>query len=284
MTEQTVTGPDVTLTFERFGAPTDPTVLLIAGGAQSMVWWPDTFCRRVAAGGRQVVRYDHRDTGRSTSWPAGHPGYTGTALATDPLLVLDALSVTAAHVVGLSMGGGIAQYLGVEHPGRVRSLTLMFTSPAGGRSDGGALPPVDPALAATFSDPIPEPDWEDRAAVIRHRVEVERPYAGDVFEADRLRRLATLEVDRTADMAASMTNHVLAESSWSGRGRLGAITAPTLVVHGTADPLFPIGHGRALVAEIPGARLLALDGVGHEVPPPRTWDGVIPELLAHTAG
>lgn len=281
--DETVTSGDVTLTFERFGDPLAPTVLLIAGGAQSKVWWEVEFCERLAAGGRQVVRYDHRDTGRSTQWPAGRPGYGTEALATDPLHVLDGAGVDAAHIVGLSMGGGIAQYLGVEHPSRVRSLTLISTSPAGGRTDGGALPAITPTLAATFADPAPEPDWSDRAAVIDHRVQVEKPYAGVVFEAERVRRLATLEVHRTPDMAAAMSNHFLAEGSWSGRGRLAGITAPTLVIHGTADPLFPIGHGEALAAEIPGSRFLALDGVGHEVPPPRTWDVVIPALLAHTA-
>src|SRR3954470_22504098 len=92
---------------ETFGEPGDPALLLIAGGASSMDWWEDEFCRRLAAGGRYVVRYDHRDTGRSTSFPAGNPPYSGVDLGADALGVLDALGLAAAHLVGLSMGGAL---------------------------------------------------------------------------------------------------------------------------------------------------------------------------------
>src|SRR4051794_16299799 len=139
---------------ETFGEPDDPAVLLIAGGASSMDWWEDEFCRRLAAGGRFVIRYDHRDTGRSTSFPAGAPPYSGSDLAQDALGVLDALGVHRAHVVGLSMGGGLAQRIAVESPHRLLSLTLMSTSPGsvpetgatGGSETGPAnSPPTRPA-------------------------------------------------------------------------------------------------------------------------------------------
>lgn len=284
MTEMTTTVQGGTLCVETFGEPADPAVLLIAGGGQSMVWWEDAFCARLAGGGRYVVRYDHRDTGRSTSWPAGEPGYGSRDLATDPLHVLDSLGVERAHVVGMSMGAGIAQFLALDHGERVRSLVLAESSPAGpGNADNG-LPPPTVAVAASFTDPDPEPDWSDRDAVVAYRVAVERPYTGGLgLDEPRVRRLAALEVDRTTDMAASLTNHFVLDDGWSLRDRLGGITAPTLVLHGTTDPLFPLEHGEALAREIRHARLVPLVGVGHEIPPPPLWDLVVPAILDHTA-
>ena len=275
----------VELCVETFGRPADPTVLLVAGGAQSMVWWEAALCERIAGCGRHVVRYDHRDTGRSTTSPVGAPAYTAEDLATDPLRILDALDVDAAHVVGMSMGGGIAQHLAVHHPSRVRTLTLVSTSPDGPGDASNGLPPIAPPVMATFTDPDPEPDWSDRESVLLYRVDAERAYVGSLgFDEERVRRLAAAEIDRTRDMAASMTNHFLAEGGPSERHRLGTIAAPTLVLHGTDDPLFPIGHGEALAREIPGARLVPLPGVGHEIPPPSLWDVVVTELVTHPAG
>ena len=284
MTEQVLAVDGVELCVEAFGSPDDPAVLLIAGGAQSMVWWDDGFCRLLADGGRFVVRYDQRDTGRSTSSPAGRPPYGAVELAADPIRILDALGLPAAHLVGLSMGGGLAQLLAVTRPERVRTLTLMSTTPAG-PSDGGPLPGPAPRVAATFSSPDPEPDWSDRDAVLRYRVDGERPYAGTLgFDEARVRRLAAAEIDRTTDMAASMTNHFLLDDAWPADGDLADITAPTLVLHGTADPMFPVEHGRALARRIPGARLVELPGVGHEQPPPQLWDVAVPAILGHTTG
>ncbi|GAA4428361.1 hypothetical protein GCM10023169_29390 [Georgenia halophila] len=284
MSERTLTLDGVDLCFEAYGARADPVVLLIAGGGQSMDWWEVEFCHRLAAVGRHVVRYDHRDTGRSSTSPAGEPSYTAADLARDPLRILDHLAVERAHLVGLSMGGGIAQQLTILHPDRVRTLTLMSTSPAGPGDDDNGLPPMDPQLAATFTDPAPEPDWQDQDAVVTYRVEVERPFGGTMrFDEGRVRRIATREVTRTHNMAASMTNHFLVEDGWSQRSRLSEISVPTLVMHGTADPLLPFGHGVALAREIPGARLVPLDGMGHQQPPPELWDLVIASLAEHTA-
>ncbi len=267
------------LAVEAFGSPSDPTVLLIAGGGQSMDWWEIAFCQRLAAADRQVVRYDHRDTGWSTSSPPGEPTYAGVDLANDPLVVLDALGVDRAHIVGMSMGGGIAQRIAIEHPERVRTLTLVSTSPIGSGSEEKGLPPVTPELKATWEEPIPEPDWSDLDAVIAYRTEIERPYAGS-FDERRVRRLAEIEVRRTPGMAASITNHFTLDDHWSGRS--DRITAPTLVPHGTADPLFPFSHGAALAREIHGARLVPLEGVGHEIFPPEHWDTVLAALVTHT--
>ncbi len=282
MAEQVLAVDGVELCVETFGSPGDPAVLLIAGAAQSMVWWEDEWCGLLAGGGRFVVRYDHRDTGRSTSSPAGHPAYAGVDLATDPLRILDALGLPDAHLVGLSMGGGVAQVVAVTRPERVRTLTLVSTT-AAGPTDGAPLPGPAPRVAATFTSPEPEPDWADRDAVLRYRVEAERPYAGALgFDEPRVLLLAAREVDRTRDMAASMTNHFLLDDAWPADADLRSIAAPTLVLHGTADPLFPVEHGRALARLVPGARLVELDGVGHEQPPRKRWDVAVPAILEHT--
>lgn len=282
MTEQTITTDGVELCVETFGDPADPTVLLIAGGAQSMVWWEDDFCNQLAKAGRHVVRYDHRDTGRSTSSPAGQPSYTGEDLATDPLRILDALGIDRAHLVGLSLGGGIAQRLALEYPERVRTLTLTASSPWVATEKAHNLPGPTPQVTATFTSPDPEPDWTDRDAVIEYRVDAERPYVGSLgFDEPRCRRLAVLEVDRTTNMAASITNHFILDDSPS-EARLSQITAPTLILHGTTDPMFPLEHGQALAEEIPGARLAPLPGSGHQQPPPELWDLAITELVDHT--
>lgn len=282
MTEQTVTIDGTDLCFETFGDPADATVLLIAGGAQSMIWWEDDFCGRLAEAGRHVVRYDHRDTGRSTSSPPGQPSYTSRDLIADPLRILDTLGVGRAHLVGLSLGGGIAQRIALDHPDRVRTLCLASTSPEVPAEHDRELPPPSPQVMATFTDPDPEPDWTDRDAVVAYRVEAERPYAGSRgFDEPHYRRLAAREVDRTRDMAASMTNHFVLDDASSG-GRLEQITAPTLVLHGTTDPMFPIEHGQALAAEITGARFVPLPGVGHQQPPPPLWDLAITAILEHT--
>jgi pimeloyl-ACP methyl ester carboxylesterase len=269
---------------ETFGDPGDPAILLIGGAAASMDYWEPDFCERLAAGGRYVIRYDHRDTGRSASSPAGAPAYTGMDLVTDPVGLLDALGIDRAHVVGLSMGGGLAQDLAAGYADRVATITLMSTSPAGKRSSDEPLPPSADRVQALFADPAPEPDWSDRAAVIEYLLDDLRPYAGTIpFDEAGMRAVVTRMVDRTTDIAASQKNHwILADSDDAEPIRMADITAPTLVLHGTEDPLFPLPHGEALAREIRGATLVVLDGVGHEYPPRAVWDTVVPAILDHT--
>ncbi|MFC0628529.1 alpha/beta fold hydrolase [Kribbella deserti] len=283
MTEQTLSADGVDLCFETFGDPADETVLLIAGGAQSMVWWEDEFCVLLAKAGRHVIRYDHRDTGRSSSSQPGQPSYTGRDLLTDPLRILDAVGVERAHLVGLSMGGGIAQRIAIEYPLRVHTLSLASTSPVVAAGQAGELPPPSQQVMATFTDPEPEPDWNDRDAVVAYRVDLERPYAGSLgFDESRYRQLAVREVNRTRDMASSISNHFVLADDTPADARLEQITAPTLVLHGTTDPMFPIEHGQALAAGIAGARFVPLPGAGHQQPPPELWDLAIGAIVEHT--
>jgi pimeloyl-ACP methyl ester carboxylesterase len=135
-------------------------------------------------------------------------------------------------------------------------------------------------LRAWFSAKVSQPDWTERAAVIDYLTAYERHLEGaEYFDEAHVRALAARIVDRTRDMAASMTNHALAEEGDLARGGLNEITAPALVIHGTADPLFPFGHGEALARGIPGAELLPLEGVGHQLPPRPWWPAVIAAML-----
>ncbi|MEO3854642.1 alpha/beta hydrolase [Acrocarpospora sp. B8E8] len=272
----------VGLCVETFGEPVDPAILLIAGAASSMDWWEPEFCERLAAGSRYVVRYDHRDTGRSVSYPAGAPTYSGADLIADAVGVLDTLGVVRAHVVGISMGGAMAQLMALDQAARVASLTLIGTSGGPGDPD---LPGMTDALRATFTVEAAEPDWSDRDAVIDYIVATCRPYAAPsrAFEEAEVRGVVTRAVDRTGDIESAMKNHWVIDGSGGWRARLAEISAPTLVLHGSEDPLFPLAHGRALAAEIPDARLLPLEAVGHELPRV-AWDVVIPAILRHTSG
>ncbi|MEU8844523.1 alpha/beta hydrolase [Streptomyces roseus] len=281
--EQTLHVNGVDLAVQAFGDPAAPAVLLVSGAEATMDWWDEEFVARLADGGRYVVRYDTRDTGRSTTWPVGAPAYTQADLVGDAVGVLDALGIGAAHIVGISMGGGLAQRLGVGFPRRVATLTLISTSPGGpGGPEHPGLPPMSEALAKVFSEPGQPPDWTDRGAVVDYFLAAERAFAGTLpVDEDRLRRTAGRAFDRSPVPAAA-GNHWLIEGGPPVRDRLGSITAPTLVLHGTADPLFPYGHAEALAREIPGARLVPLVGMGHQMPPPEVWDTAVAEILAHT--
>lgn len=275
---------DVELCVETFGDPTEPAILLIMGLAAPMDWWPDGFCERLASEGqRYVVRYDHRDTGQSTSFEPGAPSYTAADLTTDAVGLLDALGLDRVHLVGASAGGGIAQEIATNHPARVASLTLVSTTFAG---PGGPddLPGMSDELDRAFAEPAAPPVWSDREAVIDYLADDARPYHGSVtMDDDQWRTLFGRIFDRTKNMASAVTNHwIVIEDGTAAGPRIDRIKAPTLVLHGTEDPLFPFAHGEALAAAIPAARLVALDGVGHAELPPEVWDVAVPAIVQHT--
>jgi pimeloyl-ACP methyl ester carboxylesterase len=262
----------VELCVETFGERDDPAVLLIMGAGASMDWWEDGFCRRLAAVGRFVIRYDSRDTGRSVTYPRGEPGYSFADLVADAVGVLDALALPRAHWVGFSMGGAIAQIAALEHPERVASLTLIATSPG----SGDDLPGMSDELRDWFEHSSEPPADGDREALIEYLVQAHRAHAAPSreFDDDDVRRLATRAADRSNDMLASLTNIGAVEGGGPWRERLGELRMPVLVLHGREDPLFPAGHALALAREIPDARLVWLDGMGHELPR-AVWDDVI---------
>jgi pimeloyl-ACP methyl ester carboxylesterase len=266
----------VDLCVQTFGRPADPAILLIAGAAASMLWWPAELCERIAAHGRFVIRYDNRDTGRSTAYPPGRPGYSLTDLAADAVGILDALGVARAHVVGQSWAGGIALTAAVDHAERVASLTFLSTS-----TGGEDLPP--PTAAVAGHRPA-EPDPASPPEVVEYVVGAARAYSGGspYFDQTAIRALVQRDVVRARNVAATLTNHYLIEIDGPRTGGFADIAVPTLVVHGDLDPLFPLAHGEALRDAVPGARLVVLHGAGHDLPEP-LWDVFVTALTEHTA-
>lgn len=275
---------DVELCLESFGDPRDPTIMLVSGAAAAMDWWDVELCEQLAAGGRHVVRYDHRDTGRSTTGTPGAPSYAASHLARDCAGLIETLDVGPVHLVGVSMGGGIAQDVALRRAELLSSLTLIATAAVGGVD--ADLPGPTAELGRFFADPPPEPQWDDADSYADWMVAGARAHAGSlgVHEA-RVRAIATTVHARSQDPAAA-GNHWLVVSEDDDDVPLDVrrITVPVLVVHGSDDPLFPLPHGEALAAAIPDASLLVVPGMGHEVPPPETWDQVVPAVLGLTAG
>lgn len=292
MTERIVHANGVDLCVETFGDPVHPPILLIGN---SMLTWEDDLCERLAAGSRFVIRYDLRDTGRSTMVDPDAPRYTLRDLVADAAGLLGALGLPRAHVVGFGAGGWLAQLMGLDHRDCVASLTLIATRPtAPGRSDPD-LPEHSPEVMAHFMS-APEPDWSDRAAVLDHMVETGRRFAGshtfdEAAVRERVGRIFDRAVAAAPDDADPRTIHrsnqiasafAAMNTGKRWRERLGEIAAPTLVIHGEEDPFFPIGNGEALASEIPDAELLTLPKTGQELPR-QLWDVVVAAVLRHTS-
>jgi pimeloyl-ACP methyl ester carboxylesterase len=277
--ERMIEANGVELCTEPFGDPDHPPVLLIHGIGASMLWWEEGFCRRLADGGRFVIRYDHRDTGRSVTYEHGRPGYTGADLDADAVGVLDAYDLGAAHLVGVSAGGGIAQAAVLDSPDRARSLTLISTTAA--VSIGRDLPPPTGQFGRFVS--TARVDWSDHDSVIDYLVDYQRLLAGGrrEFDEEAARGLVRRDVERARDPAA-VQNHDVLDHGEGPAAPLSSIAAPTLVIHGTADPMFSIEHGEALADEIPGATLLRLEGAGHGVYR-ADWEAIVSAILEHTA-
>lgn len=276
----------VELAVEEFGPTEGPAIVLVPGASSSMDWWDRAFCVRLAAGDaatgpRRVIAYDLRDTGTSTTVPLGEARYTLSDLVDDLAELIVRLRAAPAHVVGLSLGGGLAQQLALSRPQLLASMTLLATSPSGGGSSGGLPPPIA-KLTAYFERQPGAPDWHDPAAVAAYFIDSERAFSGDIaVDDDRIAAIATTMVRRSIDPTAGGNHFAIEEGEGLG-DELESIRVPTLVMHGTADPLFPYPHAESLAARIPRARLVPIPGMGHQFPPPSTWDLVVAEILAHT--
>lgn len=278
VTERLIKANGVELCTEAFGDPADPPILLIMGIGSSMLWWEEDFCRMLADGDRFVIRYDHRDTGRSVTYEVGHPGYSSADLDTDAVGVLDAYDIPSAHLVGVSAGGGIAQLLALDFPARVSSLVLISTSPAtpGHRN----LPPPTEEFQQFVK--TAQVDWSDSESVIDYLVGYSRVLAGTKrpFDETPIRQLIRRDVERARNFAATQNHNIIPDDERSHEP-LSSITMPTLVIHGTADPMFPLPHERALSDEIPGARLLTLECAGHGVER-HDWQTIVNAIIEHT--
>jgi len=283
----------IELEYETFGSAADPALLLVMGLGAQMLLWHEELCSALADRGFHVIRYDNRDVGRS-SWldAAGLPDVVGalTAAATgrpidapyrlsdmaaDAAGLLDALELEAAHVVGASMGGMIAQTLAIEHAPRVRTLTSVMST-----TGHPGLPTAKPEAMALLVTPVPP----DRESAMERSVQVSRVIGSPAHPSDEreLRELAGRIYDRGVNPPGFARQLVAILASGSRREALGAVRAPALVIHGDADPLVPIEGGRDTADAIPGAELLEIAGMGHDLPR-ALWPTFVDAIAKHAA-
>jgi pimeloyl-ACP methyl ester carboxylesterase len=278
-------GRGVTLCYETFGDPGDPTALLVMGLGVQMIGWREEFCEELAGRGFHVVRFDNRDAGRSTHFPARPPSvgqllrrkfppeqYTLSDMAEDTAGLLRELQLGPAHVIGASMGGMIGQMLAAEHPDQVRTLTSIMST-TGSRLKG------QPSLALYRFLLKRAPS--ERDAYIDHTAAIfEAIGSPGMFNEQDVRDLAARSFDRDDDRNASGRQLAAILASGNRTAALRRITAPTLVMHGTKDRLVAPSGGRATAKAIPTARLMAVDGMGHDLPR-QLWPRLIDAIEQH---
>ncbi|PZV38382.1 alpha/beta fold hydrolase [Mesorhizobium kowhaii] len=264
---------------EAFGDPANPPLLLIMGAMASMLWWPQALCRKLADADLFVIRYDNRDTGCSTKYPPGEPPYTFDDMADDAMRVLDDHGVGKAHVVGMSMGGMIAQLVALKHPSRVASLIVISSSPLG--IDTSQLPQTSDAYIKHSAEGA-KVDWSNRGQVVDFIVKDAQAIASTVhpFDEAQMRAFVEHDYDRSGGLL-SATNHFMLRGGDAWKGRVHEMTASLLVIHGTADPIFPVEHGEALAEAVAGAKILRITGGGHELHPD-DWTVMVAAIVDHT--
>jgi pimeloyl-ACP methyl ester carboxylesterase len=277
----------IELEYETFGDPTKPALLLVMGLGVQMLGWDERFCRMLADRGFFVIRFDNRDVGLSTHTEGPVPNvlelmggnsasasYTLDDLAEDTAGLLDHLGIAAAHVVGASMGGMIGQTLAAKHPDRVLSLTSIMSST--GNSDVGQ--PTPEAMTALIT-PMPG----DRAGYVDAAVRTFQAIGSPGYPPDeeRLREVIGASYDRSYNPIGFL--HQLAGILASGNRTetLRQIKAPTVVIHGEDDPLIVVSGGEATADAIPGAKLVKVPGMGHDLPP-QLWPQFIDEIVENT--
>jgi pimeloyl-ACP methyl ester carboxylesterase len=288
VTEQFCTVGDVELCYESFGDPGDPALLLVMGLATQMVAWHEELCAELAERGFHVIRFDNGDIGRSGRVEGPAPTlmqlvrrdkraavYTLDELAADAVGLLDGLGIERAHVVGASMGGMIAQTIAARHPERVLSLVSIMSN-TGARWSGQPSPRLYPVL-------LRRPP-RDREGYVRHTAWVLSQIGSKGFEGDEedMRRLAELSYDRGLNPVAAARQLAAIIASGDRTPLLRTITAPTLVIHGTADRFVTPSGGRATARAIPGARLLMIPGMGHDLPR-ATWPRILDAIEENAA-
>ncbi|MFJ9123126.1 alpha/beta fold hydrolase [Streptomyces sp. NPDC102340] len=279
--------PGVRLWTEDRGATDASPMLLIMGAQAPGPGWPDELVDMLASRHR-VIRYDHRDTGRST-WAFDQRPYPLSQLAEDALTVLDGLGVERAHIVGMSLGGMLAQLLIADHPDRLLSATLIGTSalstvpyiqPDGTRIPPEELPGIAPDLLEMWSRPVVDLGLE---AELERRVEHWRILGGDQlpFDAEYARALERRVIEHTGHYATS-TAHARADASDLDRTeQLAGTTVPTLVTSAPAEPVSPPPHPDHLAQTIQGARIIEIPGMGHALPP-EVHTPLVAAILDHT--
>jgi pimeloyl-ACP methyl ester carboxylesterase len=275
----------ITIEYDTFGDRNDPALVLVMGLGAQMVFWEEDFCREIAGRGFHVIRFDNRDCGLSTHFPEkGIPDvvravmaslgggkveapYTLGDMAADTVGLLDALGIARAHVVGASMGGMIAQTVAIRFPERVRSLVSIMST-----TGNPQVPQAKPdAMTALLSPPPP-----DRAGFLEHMVRTFRIIGSPGFEFDEasFRDRVGLAYDRSYDPGGVARQLVAILGDGNRKERLRSVRVPTLVIHGKDDPLVPVEGGADTADAIPGARLLVIEGMGHDLPR-GTWRRIV---------
>jgi pimeloyl-ACP methyl ester carboxylesterase len=279
---------DLEICYETFGDPGDPALLLVMGLGTQMIGWPDAFCAALAERGFFVIRYDNRDVGRSTHLRDRRPptlrqllvrdrsaaAYSLADMAADGIGLLDALGIRRAHVAGASMGGMIAQTMAARFPDRVLSLASIMSN-TGHRWKGTPGLRVYPIFMRRPAD--------NREGVIESTVSTFRLIGspGFPFEEDELRRVAQLSYDRGYNPAGTARQLAAILAAGDRVAELRRITAPTVVIHGTRDRMVRPSGGRETARAIPGAQLLEIDGMGHDLPV-AAWGRIIDAVVANT--
>jgi len=281
-------GRGITLCYETFGEPSDPTALLIMGLGTQMIAWHDRFCAELAERGLHVVRFDNRDVGRSTHLRGRPPTvaqllarsrraatYTLADMADDAYGLLRALELEPAHVIGASMGGMIAQTLAARYPQAVRSLTSIMSSTGSMRSGQPSL-----RVYSIFLRRAPH----GREAFVEHMMGVFRTIGsrGLPRNVEDMREIAGRSYDRDHDPAGPGRQLAAIIAAGNRTPEVRTIRAPTLVIHGSADPLVAPSGGRATARAIRGAELMTIDGMGHDLPRV-AWPRLIDAIAAHAA-
>jgi pimeloyl-ACP methyl ester carboxylesterase len=275
------------LEYETFGDPTDLPIVLIMGLSAQMTNWPEGFCNLLAEQGYHVIRFDNRDIGLSTylddlppvDLPAVMSGDFATApyrlsdFAADTVGLLDALGITKAHIVGASMGGMIAQQFAIEHPDRLRSLCSIMST-TGDRTVGGG---TEAAMAVLL-----RPAAKDRETAIENSIAGAKVIGSPAYPAseEEVRAKATAAYDRAFHPAGVARQLAAVVSSPDRTEGLHKVTVPTLVIHGADDPLVNVTGGEATATAVPGASLLVIPGMGHDLPT-QLWSTIADAIVAN---
>jgi pimeloyl-ACP methyl ester carboxylesterase len=276
--------------YETFGEPSARPLLLIGGLADQLIHWDDDLCRDLSQRGHYVIRFDNRDSGLSTkfdqAWAAdlgtltsgkkSSPPYTLDDMADDAVGLLDAVGIRKAHICGASMGGMIAQTVAIRYSSRILSLISIYATT--GNKD---LPPPRPEMMELLLAPAPP----EREAYIEHMVALFKAMAGRGFPFDEAwtRMITTRAYDRSFSPEGTGRQLLAIMAQGNRKKALASVTVPTLVIHGTDDPVVPVEAGRDTAEAIPGAQLMLIEGMGHDLPHGGAWPRIVEAIAVHTS-
>ncbi|MDA3040164.1 MAG: alpha/beta hydrolase [Actinomycetota bacterium] len=268
----------VSIEYEVHGAGADRTMLLVNGLGSQLIAWDLGFCRYLVDRGFQVLTFDNRDVGLTSKSPVPLPAdlwgamaslrsgtateappYTLADMAADGIAVLDAVGVERAHVVGMSMGGMIVQRMAIDHPDLVLSMTSIMST-----TGDTAVGQATPAAMATLSTPAPS----DRDGYIEHTVANRQVISGSHYDPEYWRQMAPRFYDRSFHPPGPAYQLLAIAADGDRTAELRQLRVPTLVIHGRLDPLVTLSGGEATAAAVPGAELLVIDEMGHDIHPP----------------